>query len=194
MSLFCPTVVGSQQKSYHGTSLSCPTVVGVTIEIAPWYVTLLSHSCVGHNINYTTAFALWYSLNRYNLTSINHQFLVVGQTFNEEDSAHSAIEHSIEIYTPSQWAATIRIASHTRHYIVKEQTTEDFKDYKEMSTALPNLDLDEQRNRIRWMSIRSIEVHASEPDILSIQYKCDREVLCVNVNTGMEDFQRVDVA
>ena len=134
-------------------------------------VTLLSNSCGGQNRNPTMAFALWYSLNRYNLTSINHQFLVVGHTFNDGDSAHSAIEHAsrkIEIYTPSQWAATIRIGSHKRQYIVKEQTTEDFKDCKEMSTALPNLDLDEQRNRIKWMSIRSIEVHASEPDIFSI--------------------------
>lgn len=164
-------------------------------------VTLLSDSYGGQNRNRTMAFALWYSLSKYSLTSIKHQFLVVGHTFNEGDSAHSAIENAskrVEIYTPSQWAATIRTASHKRKYIVKEQTTEDFRDYKQMSQAVPNLDLDEQRDRVKWMSIRLIEVHASEPDILKIRYTCQGEVSRLNVNADMKrkprDVQKVNPA
>ncbi|GFO08184.1 histone-lysine N-methyltransferase SETMAR [Plakobranchus ocellatus] len=44
-----------------------------------------------------------------------------------------------------QWAATIQSASHKRDFIVKEQTTSDFSDFKEMAKSVPNLDIDEDR-------------------------------------------------
>lgn len=160
--------------------------------------TLLSDSCGGQNKNRTMVFMLWYALNKFNLVSIKHQFLVVGHTFNEGDSAHSSIENAsrkIEIYTPSQWAATIRTASRKRDFIVKEQMTSDFVDFKEMAKCLPNLDLDEERNRVKWMSIRSLELTSSEPDIVKIRYCCDGEVIRMNVNKRMKrstgQFQRV---
>ncbi|KAK3791170.1 hypothetical protein RRG08_025025 [Elysia crispata] len=111
-------------------------------------VSLLSDNCGGKNQNRTIAFALWYSLTKYDMISIKHQFLVVGHKLNEGDSVHSAIENAsrkIEIYTLPQWAATVRTVSPKRQYLVKEQTREDFTDFKQISETLPNLDLDKQR-------------------------------------------------
>ncbi|GFO19519.1 hypothetical protein PoB_004602400 [Plakobranchus ocellatus] len=66
-----------------------------------------------------------------------------------------------------------RPASHKGDFIVKEQTTSDFSGFKEMAKSLPHLDLDEDRSRVKWMSIRSLELSSSEPDIIKIKYHCE---------------------
>ncbi|KAK3790053.1 hypothetical protein RRG08_065911 [Elysia crispata] len=76
------------------------------------------------------------------MTNNKHQFLLMG-VFNEADNVHSATENASrerKIYTPSQWAATVRTSSRNRQYLVKEQTTEDFTDFTQMSETLANLD------------------------------------------------------
>ena len=54
---------------------------------------------------------LWYCLQKFDLSSIEHKYLEKGHTFNENDSAHSAIENAsrnVPVYTTPQWAATVR--------------------------------------------------------------------------------------
>ncbi|GFO32836.1 hypothetical protein PoB_005934100 [Plakobranchus ocellatus] len=68
----------------------------------------------------------------------------------------------------------------------KRQTTSDFSDFKEMAKSLFNLDLDEDRNRVKWMSIRSLALSSSEPDIAKIKYHCEREMVRMDINKRMK--------
>lgn len=56
---------------------------------------------------------LWYALQKFNLTSIEHEYLEKGHTQNKNDSVQAAIEAAsryVSVYSTSQWAAIIRSA------------------------------------------------------------------------------------
>ena len=78
---------------------------------------------------------------------IEHGFLEVGHTQNENDSVHSVIARAakrIPVYTPSQWATVAQGARRNkRPYSVKEMSAQDFFDFKAISNRVKNLDYDE---------------------------------------------------
>lgn len=66
---------------------------------------------------------LWYALQKFNLTSIEHEYLEKGHTQNKNDSVQAAIEAAsryVSVYSTSQWAAIIRSARSKNPYTVEE--------------------------------------------------------------------------
>ena len=70
----------------------------------------------GRNCNRFTAFALQYARKYFNMTRIAHRVLEKGHTEKENDSIHvtlGSVTRRIELYTPEQWFAAVRGATHT---------------------------------------------------------------------------------
>ena len=97
-------------------------------------VTLFSDSCGGQNRNKNFLTMLWYALSKFEFEEIEHIFFVSGHSQNEGDSMHSVTERSsshVSVYTPTQWAQTMRTAKrHAPLYIVEELDQSDFFDLK----------------------------------------------------------------
>ena len=103
-----------------------------------------SDNCFSQNKNRNYITMLWYSLKKFNLSSIEHKYLEKGHTFNENDSIHAAIENvsrNIVIYTTAQWATAIQTARSKKPYIVRQMSLADFFDFKLLSENLKNFDL-----------------------------------------------------
>ena len=81
-----------------------------------------------------------YAVEKYEIRSITHKFLVRGHTQNEGDAIHSIIEKKISrskragpIYVPDQYVSLIRDAKKKGHKIeVQELGYEDFYDLKRL--------------------------------------------------------------
>lgn len=79
-----------------------------------------------------------YAVERLNISSITHKYLVRGHTQNEGDAVHSIIERSLKrtkrsgpIYVPGQYVSVIRHAKKKGNPIkVKEMGYKDFLDIK----------------------------------------------------------------
>jgi len=79
-----------------------------------------------------------YAVERFNINSITHKYLVRGHTQNEGDAVHSIIERSVKkskksgpIYVPDQYVCLIRNAKKKGNPLnVKEMSFGDFWDLK----------------------------------------------------------------
>ena len=114
-----------------------------------------SDSCSGQNKNQFYATMLWYALNNFHLSSIEHKYLEKGHNQNENDSIHAAIETSsrfVSVFTTAQWVATKRAARPRHPYtcIVKEMDLENIIDFKFLAGNVRNFDLDTDCFKIRW--------------------------------------------
>lgn len=86
----------------------------------------------------------YYAVNKLQINSITHKFLIKGHTQNEGDAAHSVIEKSVTrakksgaIYVPDQYISLIRNAKKTgKPFIVKELNYTDFMDLKKLADDL----------------------------------------------------------
>jgi len=96
----------------------------------------------GQSKNKFIASLYLYASSVLNINTIRHKFLiVVGHTQNEGDSMQSVIERqkklvlrSGPIYVPSQWVSVIKSAKQKgKPYSVKEMSTEDFFNLKDVS-------------------------------------------------------------
>ena len=105
-------------------------------------VTFFSDSCGGQNRNKNFLTMLWYALSKFEFEEIEHIFFVSGHSQNEGDSMYSVTERSsrhVSVYTPTQWAQTMRIAKrHAPLYIVKKLDQSDFFYFKKMAGLLKN--------------------------------------------------------
>ena len=105
---------------------------------------------------------------------IEHGFLEVGHTQNENDSVHSIIARAakrIRVYTPSQWATAAQGARRNkRPDSVKEMTAQDFFDFKAVSNRVKNLDYDEAGEKVKWSKVRAITFNQCESDVMIIRY------------------------
>ena len=113
---------------------------------------MFSDNCAGQNRNRFVAFALNFARTHFDLKTINHTFLEKGHTETENDSVHATIERkarNIEIYSPQQWFAVVRSARSSKQpYIACEMTSGDFINFKEMSSKVRNLNMDDSGNKI----------------------------------------------
>lgn len=119
-----------------------------------------SDNCAAQNKNTFYVTMLWYALQKLSLKSIEHKYLENGHTQNENDSIHSSIESAsknISIYTTPQWASTVKLARPSHPYQVKEMSLSDFIDFKEVSKHLKKFDLDLNREKVSWLSMRNPE-------------------------------------
>ena len=115
-------------------------------------ITMFSDNCAGQTRNRFVAFALNFARAHFDLKTINHMFLEKGHTETENDSVHATIERkarNIEIYSPQQWFAVVRSARSSKQpYIVCEMTSVDFINFREMSSKVRNLNMDDSGNKI----------------------------------------------
>ena len=126
-----------------------------------------SDNCIPQNKNKFYITMLWYCLQKFDLTKIEHKYLEKGHTFNENDSAHAAIETTsrhLSVYTTSQWAAIVRSARPKRPYIVKEMSLDDFYDFKSLSMSLKNFDMDEDRNKFLISEVKALLLKSCDPN------------------------------
>lgn len=117
---------------------------------------------------------LWYALNKFGLKSVEHKYLIAGHTQNENDSVHSTIENvsrNKEVYSTSQWAATIRSARSGNGYQVKEMSTADFFDFKLVAENLKNFELDENKEKVYLSDIKIMKIITEEPN--KVEFKTD---------------------
>lgn len=85
-----------------------------------------------------------YAVERFQVKSILHKFLIRGHTQNEGDSVHSTIEKSLKkakksgpIYVPDQYVSLIRSAKKKGYpFIVKEMSFRHFMDLKLLSDEM----------------------------------------------------------
>ena len=143
-----------------------------------------SDNCGGQNKNTSFVSLLWYALQKFNFTSVEHKFLEKGHTQNENDSIHAAIENAsrnISVYTTPQWAAIVSAARPQKPYIVKEMDINDFYNFKEVSKQLKNLDLDVNREKVYWSMIRTMKITAQNPNILQFQYEYEGPIYEINL-------------
>ena len=119
------------------------------------------------------AFALNFARAHFDLKAINHTFLEKGHTETENDSVHATIERkarNIEIYSPQQWFAVVRSARSSKQpYIVCEMTSGDFINFKEMSSKVRNLNMNDSGNKISWSKVRQVVSKADDPSALYIK-------------------------
>lgn len=122
-------------------------------------VIFYSDNCTGQNKNKYMAAMYLYTVQKYNLPSITHKFLIPGHTQNEGDSMHSCIERekkrvlkSGPIYVPTQWVSVIGLAKKQgKPYAVKEMTFEDFCDLRSLTTAIgTNFSLNREGQKVSW--------------------------------------------
>lgn len=147
-------------------------------------VVLYSDNCCGQNKNKYCTAMLWYAVNIFHLESVEHKFLEKGHTQNENDSIHSAIEscsRNISVYTTPQWAAIVRVARHSKPYIVKEMCLSDFFDFAEVCNVLKNFDLDVDRQKVYWSGVRTFKITAENPNLIEFQYNYDGPVHQLNL-------------
>ena len=134
---------------------------------------MFSDNCAGQNRNRFVAFALNFARAHFDLKTINHTFLEKGHTETENDSVHATIERkarNIEIYSPQQWFAVVRSARSSKQpYIVCEMTSGDFINFKEMSSKVRNLNMDDSGNKISWSKVRQVVSKVDDPSALYIK-------------------------
>ena len=131
-----------------------------------------SDNCCAQNKNRYYVTMLWYCLQKFSLSSINHKYLEKGHTQNENDSIHSVVEsasRNISVYTTPQWAATVRHARPKQPYIVKEMSVEDFYDFKSMSTELKNFETNVDNDKVYWNSFKTLMFSESSPNVFLYQ-------------------------
>ena len=139
-----------------------------------FFYIFFSDNCTGQNRNRIVTMFSFVMKNYASLDKIEHCFLEMGHTQNENDSVHSVIAETakkIPVYTPEQWATVVRGARRNRRpYVVREMSSGDFFAFKEMSKGLKNLDLDEEDEKVAWSRIRVIAFIRAEKDAMIVRY------------------------
>ena len=143
-----------------------------------------SDNCWAQNKNKHYVSMLWYAMQKFELTSIEHKYLEKGHTQNENDSVHAAIETAcrhVSVYTTPQWAAIISTARAKQPYKVNELNYTDFIDFKQVSKVLKNFDLDDNREKVYWSDVRTFKVTCENPNVVMLKYDYDGPVHKLNL-------------
>ncbi|XP_052278769.1 uncharacterized protein LOC127877153 [Dreissena polymorpha] len=153
-------------------------------------VETFSDNCGGQNRNRFFLTMLWYSMKTLKFDCMSHKYLERGHTQNENDSVHSSIEKScknIKIYTTSQWCTCMQMARRMKPYSVTEMGSDNFFDFKHLSTKVRNLDKDTQGFKIKWMKIKTISFHSENPDTAQIQYDFNKPCVYLNMQPNLRN-------
>ena len=143
-----------------------------------------SDNCGSQNKNKYYVSMLWYAIQKLNLESVEQKYLEKGHTQNENDSVHASVERAsrhIAVYTTAQWAAVIRTACRKKTYHVKEMELPDFFDFKTVSKMLKNFDLDSEKNKVRWIDVRSFKMESRSPHTVIIKYDYEGPIHYLNL-------------
>ena len=157
-------------------------------------ITTFSDNCAGQNRNRYFLTMLWYSLKTLHLDNVCQKYLERGHTQNENDSVHLAIESSckhVNLYTTSQWATCMQVARRSNPYYVTEMISENFFDFKHLSTTVRKLTTDTQGSPLKWMQIKTVSFYSQCPDSAIIQYNYDGPYVCLNLKPNLRNSDRM---
>ena len=105
---------------------------------------------------------LWYALSKFEFEEIEHIFFLSGHSQNEGDSMHSVIERSsrhVSVYTPTQWAQTMRTAKgHAPLHIVEELDQSVFFDVKKNGRASEECSAGHQERENQVVGCEKVQV------------------------------------
>lgn len=135
-------------------------------------ITFFSDNCCGQNKNRFIVTMYLYALNRLNIKSITHKFLIKGHTQNEGDNVHKLIETEITknlksgpIYSPHQYVALMKNAKKKGlPFNVHELDYTSFFDLKQLQEQWgPNFTVDTAGNIICWNDIKVMRFVKEKP-------------------------------
>lgn len=135
-------------------------------------VQLYADGCAGQNKNSIVASMLLYCVNNTSLQEITLSFFEPLHGQSEGDSAHSAIGTAVksagDLFVPSQLTSVICLARRKNPYHVIEMNTDDFIDFKSLSTDLRILSVRTCDNtnaniKIDWTTMSELKVIKSKP-------------------------------
>lgn len=122
-----------------------------------------------------------YAVEKYQINSITHKYLIRGHTQNEGDTVHSIIEKSMKrskksgpIYVPDQLVTIIRNSKKTGNpFVVKELSFKDFIDLKSLTDEIGyNCQKNTEGEQIKISNIKIIRfVKGSEVCFYKNSYK-----------------------
>lgn len=92
------------------------------------------------------------------LNSITHRYLESGHSQNENDSIHAVIERSkkgMTVFVPEQYYTLVATArgKPNKPYKVHEVHQGMIFDFKKMSQAIKNFNVDEKNEKVNWLQI-----------------------------------------
>lgn len=133
----------------------------------------------------------FYAVQKYNLRSITHKYLIQGHSQNEGDNVHSVIEKQVKrhlgskpIYIPSQYTTLIATAKKAGPpYTVHELSHDAFYDLKFLQEEWgQNFVINEANEKVKWCNIKVLRVDKDNIDsfFYKTSYK-DTEFIKVNV-------------
>ena len=127
--------------------------------------------------------ANWWAAQTLGL-EISHTFFVRGHSENEADTIHSLIEKNsrhMRVFTTAQWAFLISTAKVDKpHFEVTEMVTENFRDFKAATKDVINMDIDTNKENVRYTEIRRYSVKKDDPNIY-IQYSLAGDPVKMNL-------------
>ena len=137
---------------------------------------LYSDSCGGQNRNINMV-CLWLHIvasPEFNITQIDHKFMVSGHSYLPNDRDFGSIEtekrrHS-QIFTPQEWYQLVRECRKVNPFEVVEMTQDDFFGIKELKEHITNRKKTVNKCKVDWLSIRWIRVTESKP--FAFQFRC----------------------
>lgn len=166
-------------------------LVQKSVNVQDLDLTFYSDNCCGQQNNKYIVSMYYYAVQKYNLRSITHKYLIQGHSQNEGDNVHSVIERQIKrylgskpIYTPDQYTTLIATAKKTgQPYTVHELSHNEFYDLKLLQEEWgQNFFLNEANHKVNWRNIKVLRVDKDNIDsfLYKTSYK-DTEFIKVNV-------------
>jgi hypothetical protein len=127
------------------------------------HIILYCDCCAGQNRNRTILSMLHYVLSiTINIEEITVKFLLPGHSYMPADSIHATIERFTKkrtIWAPSQWSEAIEMARVDPFpYAVTEMKNADFQDWSSFEKKLPRQLLDDDKKKVKWLSVRSLHL------------------------------------
>ena len=105
-----------------------------------------------------------------------------GQRKMENDSVHATIERvsytsrHLYVYTTPHWAGIISVAKQSSpKCLVKEPDKSQFYDFKQIALKLKFFYLDEDRQKVKWLNIKSMKLTSENPGMVHILHDFDGE-------------------
>uniref|UniRef100_A0A8D8QTS6 DUF7869 domain-containing protein n=1 Tax=Cacopsylla melanoneura TaxID=428564 RepID=A0A8D8QTS6_9HEMI len=152
---------------------------------------LFSDSCGGQNRNKNIVAMFLYVINILdNVAEINHTFFEPGHSLMEVDSVHAQIEKAskkIDLYDPSGWYAIVQNASKLKKYVVREMDQDNMYSMSKLrETILPNTLVDNNKNPVKFLSVREFKYKKSEPNKVYFNYTYDNQNLLYFVAKDIE--------
>ncbi|GFO11068.1 DNA repair protein rhp54 [Plakobranchus ocellatus] len=142
-------------------------------------IEMFADNCPGQNRNQFVANMLAFMNMSLNLDKLALTFLEKGHTESENDSVYSVIEcatRHTELYIPEQWYSAVRSARKSKSpYNVREITTSEFINFREMVKTVKNLSMDVDGEKVRWSSVKQFIVYGRDKKALYVTYDYNQE-------------------